>query len=50
MKIENTIVATPKSIPVTHVIVYGIELIGDTPKLDLTERATPSVIIMSPAK
>lgn len=44
------IVAFPISIPHTHVIVYGIELTGDTPRLDLTDNAIPIVIINSPTK
>jgi hypothetical protein len=44
------IVAIPRSMPVTTVIVYGIELIGVTPRSDFTETATPNVIIKKPPK
>ena len=33
--------ALPISMPQTQVMVYGIELTGETPKLDLTDRAMP---------
>jgi hypothetical protein len=44
----NNIVARPISIPQTQVIVYGMELTGETPKFDFTEIATPSVIMRKP--
>jgi hypothetical protein len=43
-------VALPISIPHTTVMVYGIELIGDTPKLDLTDSEIPIVMIKRPRK
>ena len=33
-----------------QVIVYGIELTGETPRFDFTETAIPIVIIKSPIK
>lgn len=33
-----------------QVIVYGIELTGDTPRFDFTESAIPIVIIKRPIK
>ena len=47
---EKIIVAIPRSIPQTTVIVYGIELIGVTPKSDFTDITTPSVITIKPPK
>ena len=44
----NIMVALPISIPHTQVIVYGIELTGETPRLDFTDMDTPNVIINSP--
>lgn len=35
-------VATPISMPQTQVMVYGMELTGDTPRLDLTDSAADS--------
>ena len=43
-------VETPRSIPDTNVIVYGIELMGETPSADFTDTATPTVIIINPEK
>ena len=43
-------VAFPISIPHMQVIVYGIELTGDTPRLDFTDKAIPIVIAKSPIK
>lgn len=41
-------VALPISMPHTQVMVYGIELTGDTPRSDLTEMAIPSVMMRNP--
>jgi hypothetical protein len=46
----NMIVALPISMPHMQVIVYGIELTGDTPRFDFTESAIPIVIIKRPIK
>ena len=43
-------VALPISMPQTQVMVYGIELTGETPKLDLTDRAMPMVMTKRPTK
>ena len=43
-------VATPISIPQTQVMVYGMELTGDTPRLDLTDSAMPIVMTKKPPK
>ena len=41
----NIIVALPISTPHMQVIVYGIELTGETPRFDFTETAIPIVIL-----
>ena len=46
----NRMVALPISMPQTQVMVYGIELTGETPKLDLTDRAMPMVMTKRPTK
>ena len=46
----NITVATPISIPQITLSVYGIELTGVEPKLDLIERPTPNVIKNKPKK
>ena len=43
-------VATPISMPQTQVMVYGMELTGDTPRLDLTDSAMPIVMTKKPPK
>lgn len=43
-------VAFPISSPVIQVMVYGIELTGDTPRFDFTDMETPSVIKNNPKK
>lgn len=43
-------VATPISMPQTQVMVYGMELTGDTPRWDLTDSAMPIVMTKKPPK
>ncbi len=45
----KTTVARPISSPVRQVIVYGIELTGETPRSDFTDSAIPSVMTNSPS-